>query len=182
MAENLLMGNPNCDFEDKVLKSPPKHHKKSNLKTLRFNNLPGPPFSCEITIGESESWRTIHYIKSFNEISEVIDDEMALLSRKFKRLFNKNVKAKRYQSNKLNEINNLRFKCKKPDTWNDCPLLKKEKFKKKSRYITWEENDVSDTNDDGEESHVHHGFDKWGMGCEVDVDSFIDLNEDEKLS
>ena len=87
-----------------------------------------------------------------DEESEMDDEELAMLARRFRKFYKKNNEQRKFRGYKNKNEPITCYECKKPGHIRpECPLL--NKFKKKAMVATWDDSD-EETSDDDEQQEM----------------------------
>jgi FtsZ-binding cell division protein ZapB len=170
----------------------------NDLSTLTLENLIGNLMAYEVQLEdrkkdeEPKNKKILAFnASSDNEESDEDDEDIAMITRKFKRF----LKRGKLNSNKFKNTDlPLCYGCNKPGhIKKDCPLLKSktklknsnfnnfnkiQKKKKKAMSVTWDDSDESSSNEEEEQEDEHQAH-MCFMG--VDSENQVSSNENEEL-
>ena len=171
--KNLGKTYTNEEMIEKLLRSLPKLwqpkvtaiREAKELSTLSLEQLLGSlvTHEMELAVFDKEDKKKNIALKTSHERDEESesdgDNEMAMITRKFKRFLKKDRNFTRRTPKELEAKKEpiICFKCKKPGHVKaDCPLMKKgyKRTKKRAMKATWDDSDGDSSNDDSSEDEV----------------------------
>ncbi|KAH9704287.1 hypothetical protein KPL70_011393 [Citrus sinensis] len=184
----------NSEKVKKIIRSLPKEWRQKrtaieeakNLNILPIDNLIGSLISYEEDLaaerGNEERKKTIALkVTKYesDEESEPDDEELAMLARRFKKIFKKTGDRRKFRNFKNQKEKKeviICYECKKPGhIRSECPLL--NKLKKKAMVATWDDSD-EDSSDEDESQEVSN-LAVMALGDDDDLNEVSDPTYDE---